>query len=315
MFRWLFLGREAKRFDSPLYIAKSFVGVFAAYAIFSNHPLIGRDMISLLFGMMLTLEPVAMTGFRVAVDQLKATVLGGLVTALLVMLFGVNVVTVPLAVAITVYISLLIDFRQVSPVAIFTAIYMTQYIQLSANGDPSMLLTFRLRMLSLGAGVLIAMIVNVVFSLLFYRRMLHKRTCYLYERSLQLVEALEEGSVPDHVMRDRLIAFFADHDFIKGHLDDLRRFDRQDVEKLAYDRILRALRDLNHLLLDHLMRREEGLERMDREDLHRMGLMMRGYLKGQMEGNLPEDKRLCFVLTIFKENLSKTLVPEKDPQA
>jgi hypothetical protein len=132
--------------------------------------------------MMLTLEPVSMAGVRTGVDQLKGTALGGLIGFAVVWAGGVNVLTVPLAVSLTLYMALRIEWRTVPAVAIFTAIYMTQYIQYDTMGMPSMPLTLALRLSALFSGILVAIIVNAVFSKLFYRRMITKRLVYTLEQ-------------------------------------------------------------------------------------------------------------------------------------
>ncbi|GKT19327.1 hypothetical protein ADUPG1_004314, partial [Aduncisulcus paluster] len=95
-------------------------------------------MISVLFGLILTLEPVNVTGLRRGWEQFFATLIAAA------------------SVALTLYVCLKVNWRQISPVALFTAIYMTQYIQLDAAGNPSVLLTFRLRVIALGFGVFTA---------------------------------------------------------------------------------------------------------------------------------------------------------------
>lgn len=182
------LSQEALLFDSPLYILKAFIGVFLAYAIFSQHPFVGKDMISVLFAMMLTLEPISVIGLHSGIAQVKGTLLGGLVGFLVVSIGGVTIWTVPLAVAITLYIALVMDWRVVPAVAIFTSIYMTQYIQYDGLGNPDMLMTLALRMSALGSGILVAVIVNSVFSKLGYRRMISKRLVFTLQELQKLLD-------------------------------------------------------------------------------------------------------------------------------
>lgn len=248
------LKREALLYDSHLYILKGFVGIFIAYLLFSGTSLVGKDMISVLFGLMLTLEPVNISGIKSGLDQIKATILGGLITAVIVWIFGVNIITVPLAIAITMYIALRINWKFVSPVAIFTAIYMTQYIQLNAAGETSMLLTFRLRMAALLSGVIIAVIINFVFSLIFYKSMIRKRFAYVLGQIADSFERFSQANSSNNETElfelKRSIPFiFTDIDFIHNHLSDLSREKKSD-EALAYTRALGKLRDLNHYLLD-----------------------------------------------------------------
>ena len=215
------LSEEAMLFDSPLYIVKGFFSVFTAYALFSQHPVVGKDMISVLFGMMMTLEPVNVSGIKTGLSQIKASVLGGLVTAIIVSILGVNLFTIALSVALTMYFALLMNWRFVSPVAIFTAIYMTQYIQLDAMGDPSMWLTFRLRMVALGSGIAIALLYNYLFSLFFYKAMVKKRLMFIVDALSKLVESYETEDLL--VLKQRTISLLTDIDTIQHQMADMQK--------------------------------------------------------------------------------------------
>lgn len=246
------LSREALLFDSPLYILKGFLSMLTAYLVFSGHAIVGKDMISVLFGMMLTLEPVNRTGIKSAFNQVKATILGGIVTAILVRLLGVNWFTVPLGVALTMYIALKINWRFVSPVAIFTAIYMTQYIQLDLSGEPSMLLTLRLRLLALGAGIAVALFYNYVFSLFFYKKMLKKRLLYVLEtfETLMISEAANKD-IQQH--KTEIIGLLTDMDALSGQLLDMAADRKNDADVLRYLSLITKTRDLCHYYLDAVM--------------------------------------------------------------
>ena len=58
-------------------------------------------MISLLFGLMLTLEPVTLTGVRNGLNQIYASHLGALSTAIIIYCFGINIWTVAISMAFT----------------------------------------------------------------------------------------------------------------------------------------------------------------------------------------------------------------------
>jgi uncharacterized membrane protein YgaE (UPF0421/DUF939 family) len=176
---YIFLKKEAYLFDTKLYIVKSLVSVLAAYTIAKNLPLVHKDIISVLFGLMMTLEPVTITGIRSGISQIAATVLGALATAMIVALFGINIWTVAISISATLFLCLKINWREVSPVAIFTSIYMTQFVQYSKSGQPSVILTFQLRILALGLGILIAVIFNFLFSMFFYKEMERKRIAHI----------------------------------------------------------------------------------------------------------------------------------------
>ena len=251
------LGRQATLFDSYLYVLKGFLSILTGYILFHNHSIIGKDMISLLFGMMLTLEPINIIGIKSGLDQIKASILGGVVTAILVSLFGVNALTIPLGVAATMYISLKFNWRFVSPVAIFTAIYMTQYIQLDAMGMPSMLITLRLRLLALGSGIAIAIFYNYLFSKFFYSNMLRKRLVYIVESLRTYLNSYisheDDGEMTS--LKKDITGLFGDIDLVISQIGD---FNKIDTEKIPYDHYrcaLQELRDFTHYTLDVIMYR------------------------------------------------------------
>lgn len=261
MIRKLQLSREAILFDSPLYLFKTFLGVMISYLIFSHHAIIGKDMISVLFGMMLSLEPVNISGIKSGIAQFEATILGGLVTAIIISIAGVTFITVPLAVMMTLYISILLDWKNISPVAFFTSIYMTQLIQYTADGQASMLLTFRLRIMALGAGVIVAIVLNFIFSLLFYKTMVRKRTSYLFEKISGTIEAVEVVLSQDKAeeiigLKREISCIFADIDFVYGHVQDMGKEKEDSNELKMYIQIMSELRLFNHYFFDMVLELE-----------------------------------------------------------
>jgi len=251
------LSRQALLFDSYLYVLKGFLSVFTGYTLFHNHPIMGKDMISLLFGMMLTLEPVNIIGIKAGFDQIKSSILGGVITAALVAVFGVNIVTIPLGVALTMYFALKLNWRFVSPVAIFTAIYMTQYIQFDALGNPSMWITFRLRLLALGSGIGVAIFYNYLFSMIFHNGMLRKRVLYIVESlDKHLGTYIKEEKTGDlKRLKADITGLFADIDQIIGYLTDIKKVKNNDVPYERYRCMLSELRDFTHYFLDVIMYR------------------------------------------------------------
>ena len=249
------LSRQAMLFDSYLYVLKGFLSILTGYILFHNHEIIGKDMISLLFAMMLTLEPVNILGIKTGLDQIKATLLGGIVTAVLVSIFGINVITIPLGVALTMYFSLKFNWRFVSPVAIFTAIYMTQYIQLDAMGEPSMWITFRLRILALGGGIAIAILYNYLFSLAFHNSMLKKRLVYIVESlNTHLATYITEEKDGDLVaLKTNITSLFSDIDLVISHLLDIKKMKNEGPVYEQYRCALSELRDFTHYFLDVIM--------------------------------------------------------------
>lgn len=303
MLKRLKLSKEALLFDSPLYLLKSFLAVMVGYVLFSHHEIIGRDMISLLFGMMLTLEPVSVSGLKSGIAQFQATILGGVVTAIIVGIAGVNMITVPLAVMLTLYISLLLDWKNISPVAFFTSIYMTQYIQLTASGDPSMILTLRLRLLALGSGVLVAIVMNYIFGVMFYKSMVHKRSQYLIEKIAfnftSYSKALKEKDfIILKEIRASVTLLFGDVDLVYTHVRDLNTEKRTSTRLKEYMNILSELRLLNHYTLDMI------IEALDEESEFEPTEQYVGQV-GVLDENLNELKRLdkCIEMNALEKGL------------
>lgn len=178
------LKKEAILLDSWLYILKSMLAIAAGYFLGSMFNVTRLDMVSVLLGVMYNLEATNISAVKNGINQLLASFLGAMTTGILVYLLGVNILTIALGMGLTIYISILINYRSVSAVAIFTSIYMTQLIQLDALGDPSILLTIRIRILALGLGILIAVIFNFIFSFLYYKKIVYKRLEYIKLKSL-----------------------------------------------------------------------------------------------------------------------------------
>ena len=260
----LLLKNEAYLFDANLYIIKSLVAVFTAYAIVQRLPLVHKDLISVLFGLMMTLEPVTVTGVRSGLKQITATLLGAMVTAIIIFIFGINIWTVAISVSATLFLCLKINWREVSPVAIFTSIYMTNYVQYTASGEPSVVLTFQLRILSLGTGILIAVIFNFLFSLFYYKQMERKRIVHslinLADHLKELKKGIEEGSLkPVDQVKERLRETFNGIDWLTSLVKDKdmeakikkkMKLHNKNVKTASYHKILKALRNISHLIYD-----------------------------------------------------------------
>ncbi len=182
LLNYLKFNKEIVLLNSYSYLAKVFLSLLTAYYIADHNPLLKRDLISVLFGLALTLEQTNYTSIRNGYDQFISSVLGGLSAAIIVYMFGINLWTVALSVTFAVFVSLKVNWRSVSPVAVFTAIYMTQYVQTNAFGFPSMLLTFRLRIIALSFGIFVALVYNFIFSLFFYQKFLTKRIYLIMDK-------------------------------------------------------------------------------------------------------------------------------------
>ncbi|SHH64586.1 FUSC family protein [Clostridium grantii] len=273
---------EAELLDSKYFIIKAFCAVLVAYVIGKSNSLISVDMISVLFGLILTLEPVSLAGFRSGMNQVYASILGALSTSLIIFVGGNNMFTVALAVAFTIYVCLKINWREISPVAIFTSIYMTQFVQVTSSGVPSLLLTFRLRILALGMGIFVAIFFNFIFSLISYRKMMYKRVRFVMDK---VILNLEETStiLQNGVLKDiqsfsaKLPSTFIDIDWISSLFEDMKKeykvvlknigVSKVEIENLS--KLLFQLRTITHLNYDmvHLLAINSDSREYDKYDL------------------------------------------------
>jgi uncharacterized membrane protein YgaE (UPF0421/DUF939 family) len=261
LINYILINKEARLFDTKEFLLKTFIAVLIGYVVGMKIPFLSRDMISLLFGMMLTIEPVNMTGIKSGLKQVEATIVGAMITGIILALFGYNPWTAAMAVTATLYVSLVIDWRSFSVVAVFTSIYMTQYVQLDALGQPSEIETFKLRMAALLTGVAIAFIVNFIFSLLGYKHMLEKRVYHLLDSLSFKMEAI---SMMVHQQRfedaSELMTNFTDllnntrwivttiHDFKRDPIVKRGAKNRDRLEKIS--KMTDLIREMNHLSYD-----------------------------------------------------------------
>lgn len=257
----LLLDKEARLFDTKEFIIKSFVAVVIGYTVGHMIPYISKDMISLLFGMMLTLEPVNMTGIRSGLKQVEATVIGALITGVILAIFGYSAWTAALTVSATLYVSLKIDWRNYSVVAMFTSIYMNTYVQTNAAGIPSEFETFKLRIAALMTGVLIAFLVNWIFSVFGYRHMLEKRVFHilddLSQKMTSIGSMLETGKFEEakDIMRS-FPGLINNVDWIYGTALDLEKdpsVKRGEKKRIKIEKVMKITglsREMIHLCYD-----------------------------------------------------------------
>lgn len=256
------LKKEAILLDSRLYILKAMCAISAGFILGHTFSITRMDMISVLLGVMYNLEAINVSGIRGGVNQMLASTLGALTTGLLVYLMGydVTVLTVAIGMGLTLYIALKIDYRMVSPVAIFTSIYMTQFIQRDLAGNPSVLLTFQLRIAALGLGVLIAITFNYLFSFLYYRQIGRRRLEFAKLQSLiGLDKTLEElsSSGMDHNANNSILTFvFNDIEMVKSNVETMMKetwlpFNLKEKKNLhVIHNIIKSLKIIMHLAYD-----------------------------------------------------------------
>ena len=255
------LKREAMLLDSGLYILKAMAAISVGFILGQAFSITRLDMISVLLGVMYNLEPINVSGVRGGLNQLLASTLGALCTGMLVYLMGYNVtfLTVALGIGLTIYIALKIDYRMVSPVAIFTSIYMTQLLQKDVLGNPSVFLTFRLRIAALGLGVLVALLFNFLFSVFYYRSIGKKRLEFVKVQGLSGLIITRDILSHTNVKEDYqliMAAIFSDIEMVKANIEMMMKekfvpFNKKEKENLIilYS-IVKQIKTINHLAYD-----------------------------------------------------------------
>lgn len=261
--RSLQLKKEANLLDSKWFILKTFLAIGTGFLVFSHVPFVNRDMITVLFGLVLTLEPVNTAGLKNGWDQVFASFVGAASTSLIILLFGVNPITIGASVALTLYVCLLLNWKSVSAVALFTAIYMTQFLQMDASGNPDVGITFLLRFAALGSGVMVAIIYNYIFSLFQYRQISNKRSIFLMKQVLANMASMKEA-LKNQVgkacqsLRGSLIETSNSIEWVSSHFDGMIKesgrsffYTPLQIETLnrSKERIM-ELRNIAHLLYD-----------------------------------------------------------------
>lgn len=220
------LRKEAFLLDSHLYIIKAMVALAFAYTLSMHLPLIGIDKVSILLGVMYNLEAANVLGLRGGLNQLLASSLGAFVSGLLivVMNYQVGVLTIVLGMGLTMWIALKIDYRMVSPVAIFTSLYMNLLLQNNAMGVPSVATTFIVRLLALGFGIGVAIMFNALFSLVYYKTLAQRRLEHVKLQTLiglrHTLNLLQSTKNAQNNL-DALVGLFNDIETVKAHLDSL----------------------------------------------------------------------------------------------
>ena len=294
------LPKEALLLDAWLYIFKSMPALAIAYFVGKLIPLPYLDSISLFLGVMYNLEAVNRYAFQSVKDQLIASSLGGLATGLLILVSGyeVGVLTLALGMGITIYISILVNYRVVSGAALFTSIYMTQLLRLNALGQPDVFLTLAIRLGSLALGSMIALGVNVLFSVLYYRHLADKRLEFVKG---SVLKTLKESRL---ILNQRVIVSgqssilanaFSDIELVKANLEAIQNEKSKLLSKEAnlnlnhqIQRII-ALKNMAHLMYDILYRWESGESKPNRDVLEVLDKIIEGLAQIDFEHNVLPD--------------------------
>ncbi len=279
--RILGLKREAVLLDSWLYIFKAMCAISVGFVLGRTFSITRLDMISVLLGVMYNLEPINVSGLKGGINQLLASTLGALITGFLVyiMNYQISFVTIALGIGLTMYVALKIDYRMVSPVTIFTSIYMTQLLQTNALGQPSVLLTFRLRILALGLGVLVAMVFNLLFSIFYYKKIGRKRVEFVKLHSINAIKHTIKGLQDPQLIQSSefvLASVFNDVDMVKANIETMmnERFvpfkhkEKEQLSKLL--EVVMHIKNMTHCAYDNLFIAHNLGEVIEPKDLNQI---------------------------------------------
>jgi uncharacterized membrane protein YgaE (UPF0421/DUF939 family) len=209
---------------------------------------------------MLSLEPVSITGFKRGLDQFKATLTGGVLSAIILSVFGINPLGLALSMGAILYFTLSRNWRELSVVALFTGIYMSQFVQTNQMGDPDILMTMLVRITSLSTGILFAMIFNVITSVILSPKLPTNRIEFLkYRYHKHISKVLNKLEVQDRLDDNQhltLANLFNDidwtlmlfHDLLSDPMIKWRRL-KADAVSVAITQA-ETLRTMSHYLYD-----------------------------------------------------------------
>lgn len=155
-------------------------GLAVALALAIVQTLGVQDLISACFVALVCTSPTVFTGLRRGIEQLTASVLGGVITTLLLLLLPRHPLLLGLAMALTVRAAFVVGYWRTYLVAGFTVIY----IYILPFDSPAT--AFSQRMLSVGIGILSATAVNFGISTFGARS--------LFTRRLRLVREALAGA-------------------------------------------------------------------------------------------------------------------------
>jgi len=249
----IFSLQETERlFDTKEYILKAFIATLLAVLIGQHMYYMKSDMISVLFGMFLVLEPLNISGLRSGLSQIQASIIGALVSSIVILTFGYTPLTTALSLALTVYLVFRINKRSLLVVAVFTSIYMNSFIQTGPNLTNTIFNTIVLRIFALSSGVLVAMVVNYLFSIFGYKSMTKKRLTFLFKsvenNFSKLIKDLKNKNMEELNQRSIDISdLFNEINFVQSNFKDLQSDQKHFKAYQTEDNIDSSLFYINYL--------------------------------------------------------------------
>ncbi len=201
-------------------VLKSAIAVFISLylAKLLNLP----DLLSPAFVSVLCIQPTVFTGIKRGLQEFFVSLLGATLSLILVLPYGINLITVPITVALTIYIAIKLNLDDSIPIAIFTVLYITLFPM------ESVWITTKIRFLSILLGIASASFVNYLISFirykyLFYSRVL--RVCEItYHKFSQFLEAVyDKDTLQLNSLLPQIDQIYKQVNNLKSEVTDIRK--------------------------------------------------------------------------------------------
>ncbi len=180
------------------------------------------DLLSPAFVAVLCIQPTVYTGIRRGLQEFFVSLLGAIFSLIFVLPYGINLITVPLTVAFTIYVAIKLHLDDSISIAIFTVLYITLF-----PGE-SVIKTTEIRFFSIVIGILSASFVNYLVSFvrykyLFYTRLL-RASEIIYIRFNQLVDSIYDKDVETlNSLLPEIDQIYKQLSNLKKELNDIRK--------------------------------------------------------------------------------------------
>jgi len=171
--------------DSQIYILKSTLAGVIAFVLAGK--LVPDDALSAAFVAILCIKPAFYTGLVVGKQQLTASLLGAILTALLLIGIGNKILVISLALVLVTAFCVYQKKEEYLTISVFTVLYM---VILSSENTLEMV---TIRMSSVFLGVVVASLINFMLSFFLYKPFLYFRIKYavhlVYQKFIQAMNA------------------------------------------------------------------------------------------------------------------------------
>lgn len=155
--------------------------------------LVPEDLLSASFAAILCIKPTFYSGIVFGKEQFLASFIGGIITGIILIFLGQNIYATGLALIIVMLICLYKRWNNYLTVAIFTTLYMVLIPQ------ETTIKTVAVRISSVLLGVLVASLVNLVFSVITYKSFFYFRvklaSSLVFERLNNTIEGNQKANI------------------------------------------------------------------------------------------------------------------------